>query len=44
MTLCVYFARSPETACYILMTSSLGAKNYVVQARKAAINGNYDHL
>jgi len=26
------------------MTSSIGTKNYVVQARKAAINGNYDFL
>jgi len=26
------------------MTSSIGAKNYVVQARKIAINGNYDFL
>jgi hypothetical protein len=26
------------------MASSLGVKNYVVQARKTAINGNYDHL
>jgi hypothetical protein len=26
------------------MASSLGVKNYVVQARKTAINGNYDYM
>lgn len=38
------YALSTYAARNINMASSIGVKNYLVQARKAAMNGNYDFL